>query len=71
MQVGLYEPFHEKINFLHRSKKLADQDLGFHYTDSTIPLLPNPKFQSSSTAWFVTDLVGNPVDRCCRAWPIY
>ena len=43
----------------------ADQGLCFRYMDSTIPLLP--KFQASSyllscTAWFVSDLVGNPED---------
>ena len=46
----------------------ADQRFCFRYTDGTIPLLPNPKFQASiaifcdCTAQFVSGLVGNPED---------
>ena len=48
----------------------ADQHLCFGYTDSTIPLLPIIKIQNfqplaifcNCTAWFVSDLVGNPED---------
>ena len=44
-----------------RGSREADQRLCFHYTDSTIPLLLNPKFQASShLQWlpsrFVSDL---------------
>ena len=31
-----------------RGNREADQRLCFRYTDSTIPLLPNPKFEASS-----------------------
>ena len=49
----------------------TDQRLCFPYTDSTIPLLSNPKFMSLSdlsifcgcAALFVSDLVGNPEDK--------
>ena len=46
----------------------ADQRLCFRYKDSTIPLLPIQNFKPlaifcSCTAWFVSDLVGNPEDR--------
>ena len=46
----------------------ADQRLCFHYTDSTIPLLPISEISSllailcSCTARFVSGLVGNPED---------
>ena len=49
--------------------RTADQRLCFRYTDSTISLLPkSEKFKSLTifcgcTAWFVSDLVGNPEDR--------
>ena len=58
-----------------RSNCAADQRLCFRYTDSTIPLLPRSEFSSlirifkslaifcGCTAWFVSDLVGNPEDR--------
>ena len=46
----------------------ADQRLCFCYKDSTIPLLPEQNFKPLAilcgcTAWFVSDLVGNPEDR--------
>ena len=46
----------------------ADQRLCFHNTSIVQSLyFLNPKFQASShlhcTAWFVSDLVGNPEDR--------
>ena len=48
----------------------ADQHLCFRYTDSTIPLLPkseisipNLAISCGCTAWFVSELVGNPEDR--------
>ena len=45
----------------------ADQHLGFHNTDSTIPLLLLSRFEISSLngcmAQFVPDLVRNPEDR--------
>ena len=50
---------------LHGNRE-ADQPLCFRYTDSTIPLLSKSEnFQPlaifcSCTAWFVSDLVGNP-----------
>ena len=44
----------------------ADQHLCFHYIVQSLYFL-NSKFQASShlsfTAWFVSDLVGNPEDR--------
>ena len=52
-----YEPRYEKTGFLHmrkqradplRSNCAADQRVCFRYTDSTIPLLLNTKFQASS-----------------------
>ena len=52
-----------------RGNREADQRLCFRYTDSTIPLLPKSEISSSPaifsgcTAWFVSDLVGNPEDR--------
>ena len=47
-----------------RGNREADQRLCFHYTDSTIRLLLNTKFQAfSCTARFVSDLVGNSEDR--------
>ena len=56
----------EKTCFLHVCEnKGADQlhvkrAANLSAIDSTIPLLPNPKFQASSC---VSDLVGNPEDR--------
>ena len=52
-----------------RGNRKADQRLCFRYTDSIVPLLP--KFRNfkplaifcGCTAWFVSDLVGNPEDR--------
>ena len=52
-----------------RSNCAVDQRRCFRYMDRTIPLLS--KFQNfkplaifcGSTAWFVSDLVGNPEDR--------
>ena len=47
----------------------AEQRLCFRYTDSTIPLLPKSEnfkplaIFCGCTAWFVSDLVGNPEDR--------
>ena len=45
----------------------ADQRLCFRYSDSMIPLLSKSKVSRrifcGSTAWFVSDLVGNPEDR--------
>ena len=43
----------------------ADQHLCFPFIDSTIPLVPNYKFQVSNhlLALFVSDLIGNPEDR--------
>ena len=47
----------------------ADQRLCFHYTDSTIPILPKSNFFKplanfcDCTALFMSDLVGNPEDR--------
>ena len=52
-----------------RGNREADQRLGFRYTNSTIPLLPNcENFKPLAifcdcTARFVSDLVGNPEDR--------
>ena len=52
-----------------RGNREADQRLCFRYMDSTIPLLPKSKKNMSQaifcgcTAWFVSDLVGNPEDR--------
>ena len=52
-----------------RGNREADQRLCFRYTDSTIPLLPKSKISKplaifcGCTAWFVSDLVGNPEDR--------
>ena len=44
-----------------RSNCEADQRLCFRYTDSTIPLLNISKvLLCDCTAWFVSDLVGNP-----------
>ena len=50
--------------------KDADQRLCFRYMDSTIPLLPikirnfkPPAIFCGCTAWFMSDLVGNPEDR--------
>ena len=42
-----------------RCNREADQRLCFHYTDSSIPLLP----KSEISARFVLDLVGNPEKR--------
>ena len=47
----------------------ADQRLCFRYTDSTIHLLPKSEIFKllaifcGCTAWFVSDLVGNPEDQ--------
>ena len=44
-----------------RDNRTADHRLCFHYIESTIPLFP--KFVTiffGCTAWFVSDLVGNP-----------
>ena len=52
----LYEPHHEKTGFLHmrkqrcRSNSEADQHLCFHYTDSTICLLPKSEISSFETS---------------------
>ena len=49
------EPPHGKTNILHkgadqlRGSREADQRLCFRYSDSTTPLLPNTKFQTSLT----------------------
>ena len=40
-----------------RGDREADQRLCFHYMDSTIPLLPNPKFQASSHLLYLYSLV--------------
>ena len=54
---GAYEPRYEKNGCLHMRNKDADQLRGnreayqrlrFRYTESTIPLLPNLKFQATS-----------------------
>ena len=49
---------------LHGNRE-ADQRLCFRYTDSTIHLLPKSEISSlfDCTAWFVSDLVGNPEDQ--------
>ena len=51
-----------------RGNREADQRLCFRYSDSTTPLLLIRNFKPlaifcRSTAWFVSDLVGNPEDR--------
>ena len=47
-----------------RSNCAADQRLCFRYKDSTIPLLFKlPVIFCGSTAWFVSDLIGNAEDR--------
>ena len=52
-----------------RGNPEADQGLCFRYIDSTIPLLPKTQnfkplaIFCDCTAQFVSDLVGNPVDR--------
>ena len=51
-----------------RSNCAADQRLCFRYTDSTISLLPKSEISPLAifcvcTAWFVSDLVGDPEDR--------
>ena len=52
-----------------RGNREADQRFSFRYKDSTIPLLPkSDDFRLlaiffGSTAWFVSDLVGNPEDQ--------
>ena len=49
-----------------RGNRKADQRLCFRYIDSTFPLLPIYKIFKpltifcGCTAWFVSDLVGNP-----------
>ena len=69
----LFEPRHEKTNFLHMQKKdadqlcskpEADQCLCFRYTDTTIPLLAKSEvIFCDCTAWFVSNLVRTPEDR--------
>ena len=64
-----------------RGNRKADQRLCFRSIDSTIPLLPLSKIFKplaifcGCTAWFVSDLVGNPEDRFCDAahnsWETY
>ena len=55
-----------------RGNREADQRLCFHYTDSTIPLLPKIRnfkplaIFCGRTVWFVYDLVGNPEDLFSR-----
>ena len=54
-----------------RGNREADQRLCFRYLDSTILLLSKSEISSlfqvtifcRSAAWFVSDMVGNPVDR--------
>ena len=52
-----------------RGNREADQRLCFRYTDSKSPLLPiYENFKPLAilcgyTAWFMSDLVGNPEDR--------
>ena len=52
-----------------RGNREADQRLCFRYTDSKFPLLSKSEIFKSlaimcgCTAWFVSDLVGNPEDR--------
>ena len=53
-----------------RGNREADQRLCFRYTDSTISPLPKSEINFKPlatfygcTAWFVSDLVGNPEDR--------
>ena len=51
-----------------RGNRESDQRLCFRFTDSTIPLLSKSEIKPlaifcRSTAWFVSDLVGNPEDR--------
>ena len=51
-----------------RGNRETDQRLCFRYRASTIPPLPKPEISSLAifcgcTAWFVSDLVGNPEDR--------
>ena len=52
-----------------RGYREADQRLCFRYIDSTIPLVPKIRnfeplaILCGTTAWFVSDLVGNPEDR--------
>ena len=52
---------------MESANREADQRLCFRYTDSTIPLLPKYEYKPlaifyGSTAWFMSDLVGNPED---------
>ena len=63
-----FEPRHEKTCFSQMRKqrrrsadgnRVADQSLCVRYIDSTISLLFKPQY---CTAWFVSDLVGNPED---------
>ena len=49
-----------------RGNREADQRLCFHYIDSAIPLVLNFEpltILCGCTAWFVSDLVGNPEDQ--------
>ena len=73
----IIEPRYEKPGFCMCENKdadqlrnhEADQRLCFHYTDSTIPLLPKCKISMSlaifcdCAARLVSDLVGNPENR--------
>ena len=73
------EPHHEKAGFLPMQKQRrrsasqllhSYQLLCFHYTDSTISLLPKSEISNfffwGCTGRFVSDLVGNPEDRFSR-----
>ena len=47
-----------------RGNREADQRFCFRYPASTIPLLPKLLvIFCGCTAWFVSDLIGNPEDR--------
>ena len=75
--INLYEPRHEKTGFLHMGNKDADQLCGNHevahrlccrYTDSTIPLLSNTKFQASSHLLWLYSLVRVGPGRKPECW---
>ena len=59
-----------------RGNREADQGLCFRHTDSTIPLLSKSEnlkplaIFSGCTAWFVSDLAGNPEDRFSQRFRI-
>ena len=63
--VKIFELYHEKTSFfcIHKNKGAGVQHLGFQYIDSTIfgNLKPLATF-CGCTAWFVSDLDGNPED---------